>query len=139
MNSVVLMLKSLGIHDLLHFDFMDPPPVQTLVAALEHLYALGALDEEGLLTCMGRRMSTFPMDPALAKVLLTAVDLGCSEEVLTIVAMLQVEGVFYRPRDRQGLADQRKAAFHQAGGDHMTYLAVYQAWERAGASNAWKR
>ena len=30
-----LMLKSLGINDLIHFDFMDPPPAETLIRALE--------------------------------------------------------------------------------------------------------
>ena len=35
---------------------MDPPPVQTLITALESLYALGALDEEGLLTRLGRKV-----------------------------------------------------------------------------------
>jgi hypothetical protein len=34
---VVLMLKSLGIHDLIHFDFMDPPPAETLIRALEQV------------------------------------------------------------------------------------------------------
>ena len=41
MGNVVLMLKSLGINDLLHFDFMDKPPAETLMRALEQLYALG--------------------------------------------------------------------------------------------------
>jgi hypothetical protein len=50
MGTVVLMLKSLGIHDLLHFDFMDPPPPEALIRALEQLYALGALNDRGELT-----------------------------------------------------------------------------------------
>ena len=41
---------SLGINDLIHFDFMDPPPHETLVLALEQLYALGALNHRGELT-----------------------------------------------------------------------------------------
>lgn len=41
------MLKSLGIHDLMNFDFMDPPPAETLLRALEQLYALGALNDKG--------------------------------------------------------------------------------------------
>jgi hypothetical protein len=40
LSNVVLMLKSLGINDLLHFDFMDPPPAETLIRALEQLYAI---------------------------------------------------------------------------------------------------
>lgn len=61
----------MGINDLLGFDFMDPPPVQTLVSAMENLYALGALDEEGLLTRLGRKMAEFPLEPQLSKMLIT--------------------------------------------------------------------
>lgn len=56
LSNTVLMLKAMGINDLLHFDFMDPPPVQTLITAMELLFQLGALDTEGLLTRLGRKM-----------------------------------------------------------------------------------
>nr|CCA21364.1 PREDICTED: hypothetical protein isoform 1 [Albugo laibachii Nc14] len=137
LSSVVLQLKAMGINDLIKFDFMDPPPQQALMMALENLYALGALDEEGLLTRLGKKMAEFPVEPKNAKVLLTSVVLGCTEEVLTIVAMLSVESVFYRPKEKQSQADQRKAKFHQAEGDHLTLLCVYQAWEQSRFSNAW--
>ena len=58
--NTVLVLKAMGINDLINFDFMDAPPVQTLIAALESLYALGALNDEGLLTKLGRKMAEFP-------------------------------------------------------------------------------
>ena len=58
----------MGINDLLSFDFMDPPPAATLVTALEQLYNLGALDEEGLLTKLGRKMAEFPLEPPMSKV-----------------------------------------------------------------------
>ncbi|KAG2125290.1 P-loop containing nucleoside triphosphate hydrolase protein [Suillus cothurnatus] len=83
----ILMLKAMGINDLLSFDFMDPPPVQTMITALESLYALSALDNEGLLTCLGRKIADFPMDPPLAKMLIASVKFGCSKEILSIVAM----------------------------------------------------
>jgi ATP-dependent RNA helicase DHX8/PRP22 len=137
LSAVVLQLKAMGINDLQHFDFMDPPTPQVLVAALNGLYALGALDEEGLLTRMGRKMAEFPLEPQQAKVLLASIDLGCSEEVLTIVAMLSVENVFYRPKEKQTQADARKAKFAQPEGDHLTYLAVYNAWAAAKFANAW--
>lgn len=104
---------------------------------MEHLYQLGALDDEGLMTRLGRKMAEFPMDPALSKMLLTSVDLKCSDEAITIVAMLQVQNVFYRPKDKQALADQKKAKFHQPEGDHTTYLEVYKAWQRNRFSNPW--
>lgn len=70
--NVVLMLKSLGINDLMGFDFMDPPPAETLIRALEQLYALGALNDKGELTKLGRRMAEFPLDPHQSKMLLAA-------------------------------------------------------------------
>eukprot|EP00002_Diphylleia_rotans_P022935 TRINITY_DN4502_c0_g1_i1.p1 TRINITY_DN4502_c0_g1~~TRINITY_DN4502_c0_g1_i1.p1 ORF type:complete len:1132 (+),score=246.53 TRINITY_DN4502_c0_g1_i1:49-3444(+) len=135
--NTVLTLKAMGINDLLNFDFMDPPPVQTLITALEKLYALSALDDEGLLTRLGRKMAEFPLEPPLSKMLIASVDLGCSEEMLTIVAMLSVENVFYRPKEKQAIADQKKSRFHQPEGDHLTLLAVYDAWKHNKFSNPW--
>lgn len=66
------MLKSLGVHDLIHFDFLDPPPQEALVMALEQLYALGALNHKGELTKLGRRMAEFPTDPMMSKMLIAS-------------------------------------------------------------------
>ena len=63
MAAVVLQLKKLGIGDLVHFDFMDPPAPETLMRALELLNDLGALDDEGELTKTGNLMSEFPLEP----------------------------------------------------------------------------
>ena len=106
--NVVLQLKAMGINDLLGFDFMDPPPVQAMVGAMEGLYMQGALDDEGLLTRLGRKMAEFPLEPSLSKMLIVSCDLQCSEEVLTIVAMLSTESPFFRPKDRAAQADQKK-------------------------------
>lgn len=81
------MLKAMGINDLLGFDFMDPPPPDTLIGALEQLYNLAALDDEGLLTRLGRKMAEFPLDPPMSKTLMASVDLGCSEEILTVIGI----------------------------------------------------
>ncbi|KIL71559.1 hypothetical protein M378DRAFT_194672 [Amanita muscaria Koide BX008] len=123
LSYTILQLKAMGINDLLSFDFMDPPPAPTMLTALENLYALSALDDEGLLTRLGRKMADFPMEPPLAKMLIASVDMGCSEEILSIVAMLSVQTVFYRPKEKQGQADSKKAKFHQPEGDHLTHAA----------------
>uniref|UniRef100_A0A672LAG3 RNA helicase n=1 Tax=Sinocyclocheilus grahami TaxID=75366 RepID=A0A672LAG3_SINGR len=135
--STVLSLKAMGINDLLSFDFMDAPPMETLITAMEQLYTLGSLDDEGLLTRLGRRMAEFPLEPMLCKMLIMSVHLGCSEEMLTIVSVLSVQNVFYRPKDKQALADQKKAKFHQPEGDHLTLLAVYNSWKNNKFSNPW--
>ncbi|XP_034839845.1 ATP-dependent RNA helicase DHX8 isoform X1 [Maniola hyperantus] len=135
--TTVLQLKTMGINDLLHFDFMDAPPVESLIMALEQLHSLSALDSEGLLTRLGRRMAEFPLEPNLSKILIMSVALQCSDEILTIVSMLSVQNVFYRPKDKQALADQKKAKFNQPEGDHLTLLAVYNSWKNNKFSNAW--
>ncbi|KAJ3037230.1 DEAH-box ATP-dependent RNA helicase prp22 [Rhizophlyctis rosea] len=137
LSNTVLTLKAMGINDLINFDFMDPPPIQTLISAMELLYQLGALDTEGLLTRMGRKMAEFPLEPTLAKMLIASVDLGCSDEILTIVAMLSVQNIWYRPKEKQAQADSKKAKFHQPEGDHLTLLTVYNAWKAANFSNPW--
>ena len=106
-----LTMKAIGINVLLSFDFMDPPAPQALISAMEQLYNLGALDEEGLLTKLGRKMAEFPLEPPLSEMLLASVDLGCSYEILTIIALIQTGNIFYRPREKQAQADQKKAIF----------------------------
>ncbi|CAI8056651.1 Pre-mRNA-splicing factor ATP-dependent RNA helicase DHX16 [Geodia barretti] len=99
LGNVALLLKSLGINDLIHFDFMDPPPPETLVLALEQLYALGALNHMGELTKVGRKMAEFPVDPMMSKMLIASEKYKCSEEIVTISAMLSVNNaIFYRPK-----------------------------------------
>ncbi|UPQ97127.1 DEAH-box nuclear pre-mRNA splicing factor [Chloropicon primus] len=137
LGMTVLALKAMGINNLLGFDFMDPPSAQTLVQALQNLYNLGALDEEGLLSRLGRKMAEFPLEPALSKMLMASVDLGCSEEIVTVVAMLSAQNIFFRPREKQAQADQRHAKFFQPEGDHITLYTVYEAWKRNNFSNAW--
>ncbi|XP_038566663.1 pre-mRNA-splicing factor ATP-dependent RNA helicase DHX16 [Micropterus salmoides] len=138
LGNVVLLLKSLGINDLIHFDFMDPPPHETLVLALEQLYALGALNHMGELTKLGRRMAELPVDPMLSKMILASEQYKCSEEVLTIAAMLSVNNsIFYRPKDKVVHADNARMNFVVPGGDHLVLLNVYTQWLESGYSTQW--
>ncbi|KAK6126026.1 hypothetical protein DH2020_040253 [Rehmannia glutinosa] len=89
--NTVLTLKKLGIDDLVHFDFMDPPAPETLMRALEVLNYLGALDDDGNLTKLGEIMSEFPLDPQMAKMLVVSPEFNCSNEILSISAMLSEE------------------------------------------------
>lgn len=88
--NVVLLLKSLGVQDLLEFHFMDPPPSDNMMNSMYQLWILGALDNTGALTDLGRQMVEFPLDPALSKLIIVGSEMGCSSELLIIVAMLSV-------------------------------------------------
>ncbi|KAJ5696326.1 hypothetical protein N7536_006738 [Penicillium majusculum] len=141
LNGVILMLKSLGIDQLLDFDFMDPPPAETIIRALEQLYALGALNDRGELTKVGRQMAEFPTDPMLAKAILAADKYGCVEEVLSIVSMLgEGSALFFRPKDKKIHADSARNRFTiKDGGDHLTLLNVWNQWVDSDFSTIWAK
>ncbi|KAM7497177.1 hypothetical protein LguiA_021591 [Lonicera macranthoides] len=135
--NTVLTLKKLGIDDLVHFDFMDPPAPETLMRALEVLNYLGALDDEGNLTKLGEIMSEFPLDPQMAKMLVVSAEFNCSNEILSISAMLSVPNCFVRPREAQKAADEAKARFGHIDGDHLTLLNVYHAYKQNNEDQSW--
>jgi pre-mRNA-splicing factor ATP-dependent RNA helicase DHX16 len=141
LSSVILMLKSLGINDLIDFDFMDPPPTDTIVRAVEQLYALGALNNAGELTKIGRQMAEFPTDPMLAKAILAAEKYGCVSEVLSIIAMLgEASALFYRPKDKKIHADSARARFtNKDGGDMLSLLNIWTEWVDSDYSYVWAR
>lgn len=136
--NTILLLKSLGVKDLLTFDWMDPPPQENILNSMYQLWVLGALDNIGDLTPIGKRMSEFPMEPSLSAVLIaSATKYACSMEMLTIVAMLSVPSVFYRPKERQEESDQARERFHVAESDHLTLLMVYTQWRSNGYRDSW--
>ncbi|KAL6537354.1 Pre-mRNA-splicing factor ATP-dependent RNA helicase DEAH1 [Orobanche minor] len=137
--NVVLMLKSLGIHDVHNFDFMDPPSSEALLKALELLYALGALNKHGELTKTGRKMSEFPLDPMQSKMIVASDKYQCSDEIISIAAMLSFgNSIFYRPKDKQVHADNARLSFHIGNvGDHIALLKVYSSWKETNFSTQW--
>lgn len=138
LSSVALNLKAMGVNDMLAFPFISPPSVSSLLGALEELYNLGLLDDEGLLTRVGRRCADFPVDPMLAKMLIKSAELGCAEEILSVASCIEAtQTIFYRPKEKTEQADKRKARFHDPTGDHLTYLNVWNAFKDSKFSQAW--
>ncbi|VDN30837.1 unnamed protein product, partial [Gongylonema pulchrum] len=130
LGTVVLQLKKLGVEDLVHFDFMDPPAPETLMRALEMLNYLAAIDDNGELTQLGSLMAEFPLDPQLAKMVIASTELNCSNEILSVTAMLSVPQCFVRPAEAKKAADEAKARFAHIDGDHLTLLNVYHAFKQ---------
>ncbi len=135
--NTLLLLKSLGVDDLIKFPFLDPPPKETIMASLYELWSIGALDNFGKLTPLGRQMAQFPIQPALSKLLLVASQNGCSEEMVIIVSMLSVPSVFYRPKERQEESDLSRSRFFVPESDHLTLLNVYSQWKANNFSDFW--
>lgn len=138
MASVCLTLKSLGINDLLNFDLMDKPPPEALAQGLELCYTLGALNQEGQLTKVGRSMSVLPLEPMSARVLLAAEKFGVLDECITIIAMVsESASLFMRPKDKKVHADAAHKRFAAKEGDMLTYLNVWREFEDSEYSNLW--
>ncbi|KAJ8088711.1 Pre-mRNA-splicing factor ATP-dependent RNA helicase PRP16 [Marasmius tenuissimus] len=135
--NTVLLLKSLGVKNLLEFDFMDPPPQANILNSMYQLWVLGALDNVGDLTLVGRKMSEFPMEPSMGKMLIASVEYGCSSEMLTVVSMLSVPSVFYRPKERMEEADAAREKFNVPESDHLTLLNVFNQWKSHGFRDEW--
>jgi len=135
--NTVLQLKKLGIKDLVHFDFMDPPAPESLMRALELLNYLGALDDEGELTKVGQMMAEFPLEPPLAKMLLVSPQYNCSNEMMSLISMLSVPFCFIRPKDNTKQADDARAKFAHIDGDHLTLLNAYHAFKQKGEDQNW--
>jgi len=139
--SVVLQMKAMGINDVVAFDFMEPPDRHRLVKSLRMLFLLTALDADGQLTDVGRRLAEFPLEPQFARSLVEAGNLGCANSIATLVAMLSAEGIWFRPsrKNSEQLQDAEEAQqrFMHPLGDHLTLLRVYRKWEDNGCSPEW--
>ncbi|XP_026934107.1 probable ATP-dependent RNA helicase DHX35 isoform X2 [Sagmatias obliquidens] len=135
---VILQLKALGIDNVLRFHFMSPPPAQSMVQALELLYALGGLDKDCRLTePLGMRIAEFPLNPMFAKMLLESGNFGCSQEILSIAAMMQIQNVFVVPSNQKSQAIRVHRKFAVEEGDHLTMLNVYEAFIKHNKNSQW--
>ncbi|CUS24823.1 LAQU0S20e00672g1_1 [Lachancea quebecensis] len=139
LSNTLLLLKFLGVDDLMAFPFVDPPPEQIIMTSLFELWTVGALDNFGKLTELGKQLAAFPLQPSLSKMLLVSSQNGCSEEILTVVSMLSVPQVFYRPKEREKESDQARTRFFVPESDHLTLLNVYSQWKANKYSSHWCR
>ena len=136
--SMILLMKSLGINNLLDFDFMDSPPHEILIKALEQLYALGALNSEGVLTQTGLKMIQYPIDPSLTKCIIASIKYNCLKEIITIVSMLSIgSSVYYDSSDDKNNSNKAHSMFEHNEGDHFALLQIYNEWEETDFSNIW--
>ncbi|KAK4560305.1 hypothetical protein LTR86_005499 [Recurvomyces mirabilis] len=133
----ILQLKALGIDNIARFDFLTPPPVELITRALELLYSLGALDDYAKLTApLGTRMAELALEPMLAKCLLSAPAFGCLSEVLSIAAMISLQGNVWFTHDRKKQEESARRKFAVEEGDHLTLLNVYQSFVTKGKKDA---
>ncbi|KAG2134011.1 P-loop containing nucleoside triphosphate hydrolase protein [Suillus cothurnatus] len=138
MTTPILQLKSLGIDDLMKFEWVSAPPAESILRALEGLFAAGMICDDGLLTPIGERVAECPIDVNIARMLFTSKDFNCGEEILTIAAMVSIQDAFVIPDGAPGaIAELERRKFTAEEGDHLTLLNAYNAFTKYGRSSSW--
>ncbi|WZZ24834.1 hypothetical protein YC2023_008235 [Brassica napus] len=136
--STVIQLKALGIDNILGFDWPSPPSPQAMIRALEVLYSLQILDDDAKLTSpTGFQVAELPLDPMISKMILASNELCCSDEIITIAAVLSIQSVWVIARGVQKEQDEAKLRFAAAEGDHVTFLNVYKGFLESKKSSQW--
>jgi len=139
LSSVCLTMLNIGIDNIPTFDFMDAPGTDDINSALRQLKLLGALSEEGKLTDLGKKMASFPLEPRLTAAILASEELGCGEEILTIIALVTGETIFNVPatKERKEEAEQVHKKFAANEGDLITLLNAWRAYRASNQSASW--
>ncbi|KAI9760792.1 MAG: hypothetical protein M4579_001422 [Chaenotheca gracillima] len=131
---IVLMIKARGVHDILSFPFLTPPPRESLEKALLQLHTLQALTAEGQISALGRKMAGYPLPPSLSRVLLAAAEpeVDCLAEMIDIISCLTVENIFLNlsSEEKKELADVARKDLVRREGDHLTLLSTVQKYSR---------
>ncbi len=123
---VILQMRALKLGAISSFPFVDPPKHAMVREGEQTLHELGALDEAGAITPMGRQLARLPLDPRLARMILAASGEECLAEVLVIVCALSIQDPRERPADRRDAADRAHEPFTHEGSDFLTFLNIWK-------------
>ncbi len=122
---VILRMKSLRLPDIEIFPFLDLPEGKRIRDGQQLLNELGALDERGRLTGIGKQLAHLPVDPRIGRMLIAAQNHACLHEVLVIAAFLSVQDPRERPLEQQEGADQKHRRFIDPQSDFVSLLRLW--------------
>ena len=132
LSQAILTMKARGVQDILGFPLLTPPPRGAIEKALLHLHQLAALDDDGRINEIGRKIARLPLTPSLGRVLIEASlpAMDCLHEVIDIAACLSVENIFLNvdTEETRERATEARAQLFRRQGDHSTLLAAVQAY-----------
>lgn len=137
LSNILLILKAANVNNVLRFDYIDPPPRESVEKGLGQLYALGALTDEGKLSELGKRMSVFPLEPMQSKMLLSSIELKCTYDIVALISLLSVDSLFHVPSEKREKVQAIKNRFNSSEGDHYTLLNVFKAYMAVNGDSHW--
>jgi len=126
--AVILQMESQHLGHIDDFPFVEPPESRLINDGYKLLFELGAIDEQGDISGLGKQLARFPIDPKLARMLIEADTEGALSEVLIIVSALATQDPRDRPMDKQQAADEKHAAFTDKVSDFVFYINLWNAY-----------
>ncbi len=127
--AVILRMKALKIGDIEDFPFLEAPSARMISDGYQLLAELGAVDENKVLTALGWRLSKFPIDPRVARMILAAKQENCLHEILIIASALSLQDPRDRPFEHQAAADQAQRRFIDERSDFLSYLKLWEFFD----------
>ncbi len=126
LSEVILKILNTGLGPAEDFPFMDPPRPAAIKEGLHTLLELGAVDKEGKLTSLGRKMARLPLDPRLSKIIFQAKKEGCLNEILPIVSALSIQDIWVAHENGDSECLDRKKELLDESSDFFTILKVWR-------------
>jgi len=139
--TVILQMLALDLGEINDFPFVQSPDNRNINDGVKLLEELAAIDVSAQtnknvkgsnenrstrLTKDGRLLAKFPIDPRLAKMILTAIDYGCVEQIFIIVSALSIQDPRERPHEKQQAADEKHNRFKDKQSDFVSLLKLWQ-------------
>ena len=124
--AVTLQMAALELGDIEDFPFLDPPDARSIRDGVLLLRELGAFDQQGAITDVGRRLAQLPVDPRIGRMILAADAEGCVAEVLVLAAALSIPDPRERPADKEEVARAKHARFADEHSDFVSYLNLWR-------------
>jgi ATP-dependent helicase HrpA len=140
--AVMLQMHSMRLGAIDAFPFIDPPDRRLINDGYKLLQELGALDDKGGLTELGRSLSKLPLDPKIGRMVLAAAKEGCLKEVLVVASALSIQDPRERPADKKQAADEKHRRFVDKESDFVSLINLWHYVEeqrQALSSNQFKK
>jgi hypothetical protein len=133
LSEVVLRMADLGITNYEEFDFISPPGREGIIAAIETLNLLDALEEDRTLSKTGKMMSEFPLAPRQSRIIVEAIMRypDVIRETVIAAAFLSTQSPYVLPPGEEMDARRAHHGFRDPHGDFVSYLRLFRAYTEA--------
>jgi len=126
--SVILQMSSLKLGDPAKFPFINPPPSKMINDGFRLLEELDAVDKHRRLTESGRQLAKLPIDPRIARMVLSGQKKNCLTEVLIIASALSIQDPRERPMDKQQAADEAHSKYKDERSDFLGFIKLWDLY-----------